>query len=297
MSLFTTLRIVSALLVLVVLGLTATLAYHIRVEPVGGPFTRLLPAPGSLDPHREAAAYARSLQQREIPDIEPGEQAYRRAREMMASGRMEEARAKLSTIFNIFPNSALAQNARRIVGEMNLDRTLGTIPPPGASVHRVRPGDSYLGIASQHQTSIEMMVHLNSMDRLRGIRPGDELLVMPLNFRLRVEPRRQAVSLWDGGTFLCEFPALSVAGVPDRASRTTIQRKAAEIDSGNVPSHDERYPTADKFILLASPSLQIRAWREGDEDQDPPPAGILLEREHMEELSLLTRPGNTVEFR
>jgi len=296
MSIFTILRILSAAIVLTVVGFTATLAYHVNVRPVGGTFSRLLPEPGSLDPHLEAVVYAQSLENREIPDIEPGEQAFRKAREMMAMGQMEEAKIKLTTIFNIFPNSSVARNARRIVGEMNLDHILGDRPAPGSSIHRVRAGDSYLGIAAKYQTSIDMMIHLNSMERLRGIRPGDEIEVMPLNYRMLIEPRRQAVSLWDGGTFVCEYTALSMTGVPDRPAKTSIQRKIAELGGANVPAHDEWFSTSEKFLQLASPSLQIRAWKEPAEGEEPP-RGILLEAADMQELALLTRPGNTVEIR
>lgn len=297
MSLFTVLRILSAAFVLFALAMTATLAYHVQVRPVDGPFSRLLPQPASVDPHEQAVLFARSLESRSIPDIEPGEQAYRKAREMMAAGRMDEAKVKLTTIFNIFPNSSVARDARRIVGNMNIDRILGSTRPVGSLVHRVQPGDSYLAIAAKHATSIDMMVHLNSMTRLRGIQPGDELLVLPLHLGILIEPRRQAVSLWDGGTFLCDYPALSMTGVPKRPGKTTIERKVAERDGGHVPPHDEWYSTADKTLLLANPQIQIRAWDGQLAEDEEIPHGILLKPEDMEELSLLTRPGNAVEFR
>lgn len=297
----TVVRILAGLIVLIILSLTATLAYHVHVEPVDGNLSKLLPEPGSMDPHVEAMAYARSLEDRELPDIEPGEQAFRKAHEMMAMGRMEEAHKKLTTIFNIFPNSSVARNARRIVGDMNMDELLGSRSGFGREIHKVRPGDSYLAIAANHETTVAMMIHLNSMQRLKGIQPGHELVIMPLNFRLLIEPRRQVISIWDNGSFLREYPTLSMKGVPARAARTSIKQKIAELNGGNVPSHNEAYCAANKIIQLSGPALQIRSWDkpivDNAEEDEEIPHGILLKPHDMEELALLTRRGNLVEIR
>jgi len=297
----TVIRVIAGLMVMTVVALTATLAYHVHVEPVGGRLSRFIPEPGSMDPHREAIVFAQSLESRELPDIEPGAQGFRKAFEMLSSGRMEEAREKLTTIFNIFPNSSVAKNARRIVGEMNIDELLGSRSGFGREIYRVRPGDSYLAIAARHQTTVEMMIHLNSMQRLKNIQPGHELIVMPLNFRILIEPRRQAVSIWDEGRFLREYPALSMKGLPSKATQTTIKQKIAELNGGNVPSHAEAYCGANKILQLATGTLQIRGWDkpipQGEEQQDDLPFGVLLAPEDMEELSLLTRTGNIVEIR
>ncbi len=294
-------HILAGVFVLVIAGMTASLTYHVHVRPVDGKLSELLPQPGSVDPHREAILFAQSLEQRELPDIEPGEQAFRKAMEMMAAGRMQEAHEKLTTIFSIFPNSSVARSARRIVGDMNMDELLGSRSGFGRQIHKVKPGDSYLAIANKYDTTVNMMIHLNSMQRLKGIQPGHEIMVMPLNFSLKIDPRRNTISLWEGERFLKEYPALSMKGIPARASKTTIKSKIAELNGGSIPSHNEAYTAASKVIQLASPNLQIRGWDkpipENELEGEEIPNGVLIEPQHMEELALLTRRGNSVEIR
>lgn len=294
-------RILAGLLVLLVVALTATLAYHVHIQPVEGKLSQIIPEPGSLNPHLEAIAYALSLEEREAPDIEPGEQAFRKAVELMSSGHMNEAHQKLTGIYNMFPNSSVAKNARRIAGAMNMDALLGSGSGFDRQTYQVKPGDSYLAIAAKHETTIEMIIHLNSMKQLKGIQPGHELVVMPLNFRILVEMRRNAVSIWDGGRFLTEYPALAMNGLPKPGTKTSIHSKIAELNGGKILSHNESHSAAEKIIQIASPKLQIRGWDKHMQDvsgsNDQLPRGILLLPHHIEELYLLTRADNIVEFR
>lgn len=305
-------RVFAGIGVLVAVALTATLTYHIRVKSVGGKLHQLFPEPYSTNKHADVITYAQSLEQRELPDIEPGEQAFRNAMEMMAMGRMPEAHEKLTTIFSIFPNSSVAKSARRIVGDMNMDELLGSRNGFGRRIYKVKAGDSYLAIAARHETTIDMMVHLNSMQQLKGIQPGHELVIMPLNLRLVIDTRRQVITIWDGGRFLKEYPALSMKGIPNRSTKTSIKGVIGEHNGGVVPSHHEAYSSASKIIHLGSGNLQIRAWSsrlhvasgelsdetptETKHDEAEIPRGILLKPHDMEELALITRKGNVVEF-
>ena len=301
LRILTVIRILAGLFVLLVVALTATLAYHVHIEPVGGKMSRLIPEPGSMNPHHEAISYARTLEQRELPNIEPGAQAFGKATQLLSAGKMGEAREKLTTIFNIFPNSSVATKARRIVSDMNLDALLGNRNAQGRQIHTVQPGDSYLAIAAKYRTTVPMMIHLNSMKRLKGIQPGDKLLVMPLDFRLIIDQRHQSVSIWDGGRFISEYPALSMRGLPRNSGKVAIKQIIGERFGSKLPSHDENYCSADKVIQLDSGSLQIRAW-EGpvvttEAEENELPHGVLIRAEQMEELALLVRRGNLVEIR
>ena len=295
MRIWTVIRILAGTVVVAIMIFTAVLAYHVNVSPVGGWFSRLIPEPGSLDRYQAAEEFALRLEASEMPEIEPGELAFQRAHDLLAMGHMQEAREKLTTIFNVFPNSPTATTARQIVGEMNLDEILGGQTMAGKQLHTVKRGDSYLAIAAKYQTTVDLMIHLNSMLELKGIQPGDELIVMPLNFRLLIEPKRLTVSIWKDGKFIREYTALSMNGVPDKPKQTSISQKVGEINGSSIPSHLEEYRGANKILQLASPSLQIRSWQPTGESEAP--RGILLRPDDMEELALLTRPGNEVEIR
>jgi hypothetical protein len=128
----------------------------------------------------------------------------------------------------------------------------------------------------------------------RGIQPGDEFVLMPLEFRIVIEPKRKSLSVWDGGKFIKEYQILHHSSTIPPGQRGKISGKSAEIDGKKVVPPSKLYPAAAKVIQIAKPSLQIRSW---DGDGDKPPGGILLKPQDMEEIHLLTRVGNEVEVR
>jgi LysM repeat protein len=292
MSLWTLFKIIAAMCVMAVMAFTGMLAYHVAVAPLGGVFSEVIPDPIHIVGGQSDAELAKMLESPEMPDIDPGEKAFQKAHELLALGKIPEAREKLTAIVNIFPGSSSAPTARRIVGEINLDEILSASHMEGKQIHIVKRGDSLLGIAAQYKTTIDCIMQLNSMMEIPKIQPGDEIVVMPLEFRVLIEPRRNSVSLWDGGRFIREYPVLHLAATAPR--RATISSKAAEIEGRRVLPQSRDYRAADKVIMIDKPPLQIRGWNGGEEK---PAGGILLRPEDMEEISLLTRVGNEVEIR
>jgi LysM repeat protein len=293
MSLWTLFKIIAALCVMGVMTFTGMLAYHVAIEPLGGIFTEIVPDPVRIVGGHSDEEFAKMLESAEMPDIDPGERAFQKAHELLAMGRIPEAREKLTAIVNVFPSSPTAPIARRIVGEINLDEILSAGHMEGKQVHTVKSGDSLLGIAARYKTTIDCMMHLNSMMELPRLQPGQELVVMPLDFRLLIEPRRKSVSLWQGGQFIREYPVLHAAGTP-APQRTAITSKAAELDGRRVLPESKDYRAAQKVIIIGKPPMQIRGW---DGGEDRPAGSILLRPQDMEEIALLTRVGNEVEIR
>jgi hypothetical protein len=294
MSLWTLVKIFAALCVIAVMGLTAMLAYHVTVAPLGGWFSKVIPDPVSIAGGHSDTDFVKMLESSEMPDVDPGEKAYQKAHELLALGRIPEAREKLTAIVNVFPSSSAAPVARRIVGEINLDEILSASHMEGKRLHQVKRGDSLLGIAAKYDTTIDCIMHLNSMMELPRIQPGEELLVMPLDFRILIEPKRKSVSLWQGGRFVSEYPVLHFDASAKTPRRANISSKAAELDGRRVQPQSKEYRAADKVIMLEKPSVQIRGW---DGDDNKPAGGILLRPQDMEEIILLTRVGNEVEIR
>lgn len=295
MSLWTLLKFLAALCVLAVMGFTGMLAYHVVVRPLGGVFEKIIPNPAEVVGKQPDTDFAKMLDSAELPDIDPGEKAFQKAHELLALGKLEEAREKLTSIVNVFPSSPSAPVARRIVGDMNLDEILSTSHMEGKQTHIVKKGNSFLGIAAEYKTNIDCIMHFNGMMELRNIQPGDELIVMPLNFRILIEPHRSALSLWDGGRFIREYNIihLGVTGTI-AAQRATIGSKAADVGGKRVQPQSKDYRAANKMIQFGKPALQILGY---DGPAADAPHGIVLKTQDMEEINLLTRVGNEVEIR
>ena len=295
MSLWTVFKLLAAIGVLAVMGFTGMLAWHVLVSPLGGVFEKIIPNPAAVAGQQPDAEFAEMLDTAELPDVDPGEKAFQRAHELLALGKLDEAREKLTTIVNVFPSSPSAPVARRIVGEMNLDEILSTAHMAGKKTHIVKRGNSFLSIAAEYHTTLDMIMHLNGMMELKNIQPGEELIVMPLDFRLLIEPQRKLISVWDGGRFIREYPIIHL-GVSGKLppGKTKIGSKLAEFGGKQVAPQSKDYRAAEKVIQIAKPTLQIRG---GGETADAAAHGIVLRSDDMEEISLLTRVGNEVEIR
>lgn len=297
MRLWTLIKLVAGAVVLGVTVFTGLLVWHVQEEPLGGIFSQLVPVkfdPKPIDtlPKPDAS----------LPDIDPGAKVFEKAREMIAVGDLDGARERLRTVVSIYPRSKAAPEARRIVGEMNLDDLLSAAHMEGKEIHIVHPGESFLGIAAKHNTTLDCIMHLNGLMDLKGLRPGEELIVMPLELRVLIEPGRKTLSLWDGGRFVKEYPLISMdMGSHKGGMRTKISSKAGIAGDKRVSPGMKNYRDSTKIFTLEKSTLQIRSvdpsvTKEEGADLSLGP-GFHLSVEDAEELSLLLRPGNEVEIR
>ncbi|MBB5353707.1 hypothetical protein HNR46_003968 [Haloferula luteola] len=292
MSLWTLIRILAGLVVAAVVVITLLVIHHVREEPLPGVLARWIPVAPTTAP-----VVALPKPSADSPEIDPGAKLFEKARQSLAVGDLTVARDRLNQISTQFPHSAVAPETRRILSEMNLDDLLDPAKTDNKILYKVRRGDSYLAIASRHDTSLDMIVYLNGLFGLGNLQPDDELLLMPLDFKLLVEPERRVVSLWKGDGFIAEFPAEEMVGLG--SSRVTkIESKAGEKDGRRIPPSHANYRGATKVLTLSKPNAEITVAPEvapsGDEGLA---AGIYLKPEYLEELALLLRPGNEVEIR
>lgn len=294
MRFWTVIKVIAGLCVAAVVAFTAMLSYHIAVKPLGGIFEKIIPEAGTVLKAQKEEDFAKVLDAAEMPDFEPGDRAFQKAHELIALGKIQEGREKLMAIVNVFPSSPAAPTARRIVSEMNLDEILSSSFTKDKTSYEVKRGDSYFAIASRNNTSLDMLMHLNGMLELKNLQPGDDLQLMPLNYRVLIEPDRKSISLWDGPRFICEYPILKISGAAPKSGKTVIASRRATIDGRSVLSTAKEYRSASKSLQLKNPPLQIFPYDEADET---PPSGIFLTEADTEELFLLTRTGNEVEIR
>jgi hypothetical protein len=322
MRVWTFIKLLAAVTVIGVIGFTGLLAYHVVVRPLGGVFEKVVPNPVTVVGAQSDEDFVKMVDAAEMPDIDPGEKAFQKALELIALGQLPEAREKLNTIVNIFPTSSSAPQARHIVGEMNLDEILSTSHLAGKQTHVVKRGDSYLAIAAKYRTTLDNILYINGMQELKNLLPGEELIVMPLEYRLLIDPARKTLSLWDEGRFICEYPIQHLAAGGRLANQSVaIQTKSGQLDgrakpkpkpppkpgapvakakppgapSGTTGAKAEAppAPAVEKSIQLTKVSLRISSYSKESEGS----RGIFLRPADFEELYLLTRVGNVVEIR
>lgn len=281
-SIWLFIRIIAGVVVCGVMGATTWAVWRVREEV--------------LEPKQAEERFLTMLEESEVEEIEPGRGAFDKAMELIALGRVEEGREKLLYVVNFYPGSPVAPECRRILGEMNLDALLSTEQMEGKSVYKVQRGDSFLGIVAKNDTSLDCLMHLNGLMGLGRLHPGDELIVMPLNLRVIIDPANLVLSLWDEGRFLKEYPLAHCDTGPVKAgARTRIEAKTGVLDGAKVSPAVDGYRGADKVITLAVGGLSIRPMpADGGEKAGK---GVYLPAPEVEELALVLRAGNEVEIR
>lgn len=306
MRIWTFIKLVAALVVLGILVLTGLLVYHITVKPLGGVFEKVLPNPTEVVPNKETEL-TKMPDSAEMPDVEPGEKAYQKAVELIAMGKISEAREKLETIVNIFPTSSSAVEARRILGEMNLDEVLSPQFKDGKRNYTVKRGDSFLKISNETKCSLDCIMYLNGLTDYGGLQPGGDLLVMEQEFRVLIEPQKKSISLWrtskgpdgaDRAVFVKDYPIIRAEAPANVAAlTTTIDGNTGGYMAGKkLAPGAKTYRASEKIIYLSKFSIPIRGLLPTDKDA-PAARGFYLKPSDMEELMLLIRPGNEVEIR
>ena len=121
----------------------------------------------------------------------------------------DDGRDALYELLRTFPDSARAPEAKRIIGEMNLDALFS----PGQNSTRkdyvVQPGDSLGRIAGKNATTVECLLRANSM-MSSALQPGDHVFVFPLEFEIQVSVKAKTLTLLRNGRFFKEYQAVDV---------------------------------------------------------------------------------------
>jgi len=280
MSILGLIKIIAGLIVCGVMGATSWAVWKVREEV--------------LEPRQAEERFLAMLEESEVKEIEPGEGAFDRAVELIALGRVEEGREKLLYVVNFYPGSPSAPVAKRILGEMNLDDLLSSEQMDSKEVYKVKSGDSFLAIVSKQDTTLDCLMYLNGLMSLDRLHPGDELIVMPLNLRVIVDPGRGALSLWEQGRFLKEYPlAHCNLGSIQAGARTKIEKKVGLLEGRRLSPALDGYRGAEKVLSLGVGGLTIRPMPSDGEAGK----GIYMAAPDTEELAMVLRVGNEVEIR
>ena len=255
----------------------------------------------------------------DLPRIDPGAKRFEAAVAMIKEGRVPEGRDALYKLLKQFPGSATCVEAKRIIGEINLDELFSTDPKSGRKDYIVQPGDSLALIAGRQDTTIDMIVKLNG---LMGtvLQPGDHLALVPLEFSLDVDVSNKTVTLFrnvgDKRYFFKEYQARDLRLPPGMKVpvEMEVKGKSASLDGRSVLSTDPRYVEAEKWLPGSRPGVVLRtppAPRAvpvpenpavatepdlGDPSAFAPESGVFLERADLEELFALVRNGSKLHF-
>ena len=238
-------------------------------------------------------------------DFVPGQREYDRSLELLAMDRKDEAVEKLLFIQNLYSDSENGAEARRILGEINLDEILSIENMSNKMIYTIKPGEGYLNVANNSRTTLDCMMFLNGLLEMSPLHVGDELVVMSLNFKLVVDLAKRRIELFRPDEekkehiFVKDYPImkLDLASLRGKSIHSKISRKQGEINGEVVRPALSGYRHATKVLGFKAGRHFIQMRPVPERDVEDPGRGIFLMNSDMEELSMLIRIGNEVEIK
>lgn len=211
----------------------------------------------------EVTADIKAMHKNKIAPPDPGARRFDAAVELIRKNQVDEGRDALYKLLQQFPESPTCVEARRIIGEVNMDGLFSGSQLTGKKDYIVQPGDSLALIASKNQTNIDMIVRMNGLVG-NTLHPGDHLIVVPLNFDVVVDVSSKTVALLrTTGTrqyFFKEYLAFDVRLPPGMRVPVEMEIgvKQALVDGKAVLSTDPRYIEAEKWVPASKPGVFFR---------------------------------------
>lgn len=231
---------------------------------------------------------------REKPDL--GKRHFDAAIRLIKQGELLSARDRLLYLMQYFPESNTYAEAKRIVGELNLDLLISKIPIEGKGEHTVKRGEALVTIARHSDTTIDYIMRTNQKTT-EYIYPDEVLTVFPLNFNVEISLKKGTVTVLDHDKFFKEYKILDQHLPPDLTApvSTTISEKVAWYVDRPVNFTDENYLNCSKWVRTGKIGLFIRQKSEdASKDGGSKPFGVMLAKSDMEELFTILRVGSNV---
>ena len=230
------------------------------------------------------------------PDISLPE--FQAAAKLRQEGKVPEARAALTALIEKYPNGLHVEEAKDLLGEVNVDILLSRTPSPEKEEYIVRPGDVLAKIAHKVKSTPELIMRMNNLNSTM-LRVGERLLISHPDFSLVIQRKAKLVVLLDKGAFFKQYHVQEVKLTAKQPPRTVT--KVAEImawrGGRRIGFGTKEFIGSTRWIRLAAPGYTLYSVADGahpNVDQPPPPTGLALAASDVEELSALVNNRTAV---
>jgi LysM repeat protein len=201
----------------------------------------------------------------------------------------------LQTFLANFASSSKAPDARKLLGELNIEEFFSRSPGPNKAEYVVVPGDSLARIPAKNKVSFDLIIRANNIDRLL-IHPGDRFIIPTGEFSLELSAKDKVATLKNNGVFFKEYP-LMVANLPSNAPTEAldVMEKIAWHDGKRVAFGDKEYVGSSRWISLSGGLTLYSSVEDGSPaDMENPGSGAQLSPGDMEEIFALVNRGAPV---
>jgi len=223
------------------------------------------------------------------PDLSLPE--FQEAAKLRQEGNLVEARNALFAFIQKYPNGQHFEEAKDLLGAVNIDILFSPLPSPEKKEYIVKKGDVIARVAQKMKSTPELIMRTNNMNGTM-LHIGERLLISNPDFSLFIQTKQKLIVLINHGQFFKQYHVQETKLPPKQPPR--INTKVAEIlawkNGKRVGFGTREYQTSMRWIRLANAGYTIYAIPDASHsgsDQPFPPLGLGISVSEAEELSSL----------
>src|SRR3989442_7782495 len=223
------------------------------------------------------------------PDISLPE--FQAAAKLRQEDKLTEARDALSVFIQKYPTDLHAEEAKDLLGEVNIDILLSRTPSPEKQEYIVKPGDVLAKVARKVKSTPELIMRMNNLSGTM-LHIGDRLLVSHPEFSIVIQRKAKLVVLLEHGAFFKQYHVRDEKLATKQPPKviTKVAETMAWRDGKRVGFGSKEYIGSTRWIRLGAPAYTLYSVADAAHSnltQPPPPQGLGLAATDLEELSSL----------
>ncbi len=233
------------------------------------------------------------------PRVDAGLPEFQAAALLRQEGKLAEARAALTAFLQKFPNGQHTEEAKDLLGDVNMDVLFSRYPTPEKQEYIVKSGDVLARVAAKTKSTPELIMRTNNLHGTM-LHIGERLLISHPELSLFIQRKAQIVVLLDKGNFFKRYHIRSVKLPPRQPPRITsrVAETMAWRDGKRVGFGTKEYVGSTRWIRLNTPGCVLYAEPSAGTPQPggvpPPPTGFAMAPAEVEELSGLVNSKTAV---
>lgn len=222
------------------------------------------------------------------PTPDPGIALLDQAKELIAKGNIADGKRLLITIFQSFPKSTKADEARKTVGDMNIQDFFSPQASADKKEYVVARGDSIAKISAKTKAAPELIFKANGLEGLM-IQPGQKFIIPSGQFTVQIFVGQQAVELLNHGEFFRWYKSLDFHLPPNMTSgQLKVIGKEAWSGGARVAFGERKFIGSSRWVVLSGSGVTFYSETSPNTPNvQKPRFGIQLTSEDMEELFAL----------
>src|SRR6202048_4182929 len=183
---------------------------------------------------------------------------FQAAAKLRQENQLTEARAALTAFIQKYPTGLHVEEAKDLLGEVNVDILLSRTPSPEKEEYIVKSGDVLAKIAHKVKSTPELIMRMNNLSGTM-LRIGEHLLISHPDFAIFVQRKPKVLVLLDHGIFFKQYHVREEKLAPKQPGK--VQTKVAEVmawkDGRRIGIGSKDYVSSTRWIRLAAPAYMI----------------------------------------